>query len=342
VFKSNEELQSLEDESTESDKDFTAMIARGLKKMLKSRRFDPKKFYKKGSSSKRNEKSSEGNKTSNNKNETNLDPYFGCGLLGHMVKDCPISPKKKNPEKRRQKAKKEFKRVMIAAWSDSDSSESKNEEKQVVNLCFMANENQTHDEETEYESSDEVDYSNLLEYSKDELAQALIKCIQCEQDYLSKIKSLNKTISNLTFEKECLEKSKIEIHTRIETLEIEKKELQSKCEDLEKMVLKFSKGQDNLDKLLGSQRISFNKEDIGYNPFNKKKTYKNFFIQEASKNESHIICNFCLRKGHIFHSCPLRNSNMKIIQIWVPKGTRPQNMVSNYIGPTFNVKTRKV
>jgi len=58
----------------------------------------------------------------------------------------------------------------------------------------------------------------------------------------------------------------------IETLEIEKKELQFKCEDLEKAVLKFCKGQNNLDKLLESQRISFNKEGIGYNPFNKKKT----------------------------------------------------------------------
>jgi len=34
------------------------MIARGLKKMFKSRRFDPKNFYKKGSSSKRNAKNS--------------------------------------------------------------------------------------------------------------------------------------------------------------------------------------------------------------------------------------------------------------------------------------------
>jgi len=35
-----------------------AMIAKGLKKMFNSRRFDLKKFYKKGSSSKRNEKNS--------------------------------------------------------------------------------------------------------------------------------------------------------------------------------------------------------------------------------------------------------------------------------------------
>jgi len=108
------------------------------------------------------------------------------------------------------------------------------------------------------------------------------------------------------------------------------------------MALKFSKGKDNLDKLLGSQRMSFNKEGIRYNPSNKKKTYKNFFVQEASKNKSHIICNYCLRKGYISHSFPVRKPNMKIIQIWVLKRTRSQNMVSTYIGPRFNFKARNV
>ena len=68
-----------------------------------------------------------------------------------------------------------------------------------------------------------------------------------------------KTVSNLTFEKECLEKSKIETHTEIATLQTKKNELQSKNDDLQKLILKFSKGQDNLDKLLGSQKMSFNK-----------------------------------------------------------------------------------
>jgi len=49
------------------------------------------------------------------------------------------------------------------------------------------------------------------------------------------------------------------------------------------MVLKFSKGKDNLDKLLESQRMSFNKEGIGYNSFKKKKTYKNFLFKRHLK-----------------------------------------------------------
>jgi len=66
---------------------------------------------------------------------------------------------------------------------------------------------------------------------------------------------LKKTIRKSSFEKEGLEKSNNEFHTRIESLEIEKKGLQSKWEDLKKLVLKFFKRQDNLDKLLGSMDI---------------------------------------------------------------------------------------
>ena len=73
-------------------------------------------------------------------------------------------------------------------------------------------------------------------------------------------------------------------------------------------MLKFSKGQDNLDKLLGTQRISFNKEDIGYNPLIKKKTYEDFFVQSTSQNKSHLTCNYCLKNGHISYSCYLRKS----------------------------------
>jgi len=90
-----------------------------------------------------------------------------------------------------------------------------------------------------------------------------------------------------------------------------------------KIAFKFSKGQENLDKLLGAQRIFFNKEGIRDNPFNKKKTYRNFFVQEASKDTPPTICNCCLRKGHISYSCPLRKLDMKITQVWVPKSAKP-------------------
>ena len=107
-------------------------------------------------------------------------------------------------------------------------------------------------QETELENLDEVDYSDLLEYLKDELAQALIRCIQCEQEYLSKIKTLKKTIHKLLSEKEVLQRENDDLHQKIEHLQKEKEEVQSKCRALEKLALKFTKGQDNLDKLLSS------------------------------------------------------------------------------------------
>ena len=141
-----EESQSSEDESSNSDEDSVEIIARGLKKMFKSRRFDPKKFYKKGSSSRRNEKISKGNKFSNDKNDTNLGSCFGCGSPGHAVKDFPVIRKKAEKWKQKAKKEKQLKRAMIAAWSDSDSSDNDNEEEKVESLCFMANEDLSQEE----------------------------------------------------------------------------------------------------------------------------------------------------------------------------------------------------
>jgi len=50
----------------------------------------------------------------------------------------------------------------------------------------MVTKDQVQEDETEYDSN-EVDYTDPLEYSTDELAQTLIKCIRYEQDYFSKI-----------------------------------------------------------------------------------------------------------------------------------------------------------
>ena len=67
------------------------------------------------------------------------------------------------------------------------------------------------------------------------------------------------------------------------TLLREKNEVQSKCEGFEKLFLKFSNGQENFDKLPNSQRMSFNKEEIGDSPFNKDKAHKNFFLNRHLK-----------------------------------------------------------
>ena len=69
----------------------------------------------------------------------------------------------------------------------------------------------------------------------------------------------------------------------------EKDELQMKCANLETIVLKFSKGEENLNKILGTQKISFNKKINSFNSFNKKKYYKKFFVKSTNyKSETSI------------------------------------------------------
>jgi len=103
IFKTtNAKLYSSEDELSEGDEDSMVMITRGLKKIFKSNRFNRNKFYKKGSSSKKNEKSSKCIEISINKNESNLGPCFGCGLPGYAVKDSSILQNK--DEKQKHKA----------------------------------------------------------------------------------------------------------------------------------------------------------------------------------------------------------------------------------------------
>jgi len=63
------------------------------------------------------------------------------------MKQCSIIQKR--IEKHKQKAKKEFKKAMIATWSDSNSSDSEDEEEQAANLCLMANKENAQEDEAE-------------------------------------------------------------------------------------------------------------------------------------------------------------------------------------------------
>jgi len=83
----SEDAISSEEESIEEDEDTMATIVKGLKKMFKSKKFDPKKFYKNGSSSSKTEKLSKGTKFLNNKNDSNLGPCFE---VDYIVKDCAV------------------------------------------------------------------------------------------------------------------------------------------------------------------------------------------------------------------------------------------------------------
>ena len=81
---------------------------------------------------------------------------------------------------------------------------------------------------------------------------------------------------------------------------------------------KLTKGKDSLDILLGSQRVSFSKACIGFDPIQKKGFYKNLFLQKPT-----LACHYCNKVGHTSPTCPLKRTNLKtkkmVKQVWVPK-----------------------
>ena len=84
---------------------------------------------------------------------------------------------------------------------------------------------------------------------------------------------------------EILKKYCANLHTQINDLEKEKIILENKFDDSHKSVFKLTKGQENLDKLLGLQCVSFTKEGLGFKSNDKKRSYKNFFIKDTAQKE---------------------------------------------------------
>jgi len=83
-----------------------------------------------------------------NKNSTNVSSCYGCGMPRHLLTDYLLIPKMR--EKWRVK-KNDNKRAMIAAWNDSEMSDSESEEEHTANMCLLAKELQDN-ERFEFES----------------------------------------------------------------------------------------------------------------------------------------------------------------------------------------------
>ena len=67
--------------------------------------------------------------------------------------------------------------VVLVPWSDSDSSENESKDEEIVNFYLMGGENSEDNDE-----SKEVALEYLLTFSKDYLAQGLLKCVKFKQD----------------------------------------------------------------------------------------------------------------------------------------------------------------
>jgi len=101
-------------------------------------------------------------------------------------------------------------------------------------------------------------------------------------------------------------------------------------EYLLKTLSNFTKGRENLESLLGSQNVVFNKNGIGYNPGNvtNVKKLSSFFVPAKSgfstfnsgRKASHVTCFYCMKSGHTSRSCIARKYLVpKNLAKWLPK-----------------------
>ena len=103
-------------------------------------------------------------------------------------------------------------------------------------------------------------------------------------------------------------------------MKIENNKLNAKILDLTLCLEKFTKGQKNLNLLLGSQRCIYGCAGIGYNPLKKQKLYKNIFVKESYPTILKILCTFCNTEGHTLYSCHIKKCvKNELKTMWVPK-----------------------
>ena len=87
-------------------------------------------------------------------------------------------------------------------------------------------------------------------------------------------------------------------------------------------MLKFTSGQNNLEKLLNSKKCVFDKEGLWYKPRLKQKYYKNYFVKVTSTSDHKIVCHYCNQNGYMKYRFSLkRNAYHGVKCVWVSKGT---------------------
>ena len=63
--------------------------------------------------------------------------------------------------------------------------------------------------------------------------------------------------------------------------------------------------------ILTSQKCVFDKQGLRFKSLKNQKYFKNYFVKESTSASPFTTCNFCVRRGHISSTCPLRNGSQK-------------------------------
>ena len=109
---------------------------------------------------------------------------YECNKLGHLRAECP-QPSKKHKRK---------KKALMATWSDSEESLSKDDEHECTNLCLMTHENEVHSDshvdpslDKPYDALNELmeEYKKLKRRNKDTKALNLQSAQYPRRQYCS-------------------------------------------------------------------------------------------------------------------------------------------------------------
>ena len=268
-------------------------------------------------------------------NDSNSSKYtcFGCGKTGHIKTDCPDN------QTRDKSASKKFERNKgrraYISWEENEvsSTSSSSTEDEENNLCFMMKDEESSSESVSNFSADSDNYDDLLAAFKETHDEANRLAVIC-----NKLQKVNNVLAPKvkTLEEE-LHKAKTDLvsleltclHASIKTCENCKK-LEKQVEYLLKTLSNFTKGRENLESLLGSQNVVFNKNGLGYTPGNATNVKKlsSFFVPAKSvfsafnsgKKASHVTCFYCMKSGHTSRSCIARKHLVpKNLAKWLPK-----------------------
>ena len=200
-------------------------------------------------------------------------------------------------------------------------------------MCFMVNDEGSISDSVSDFSTDSKSYNELLIAFKEthdeenRLAVICNKVNRVNRVLEPKVKSLEEELHKAKTDLVSLELTCL--HASIKTCENCKK-LEKQVEYLLKTLSNFTKGRENLETLLGSQNVVFNKIGLGYNTGTKNNVKKlsSFFVPSktsfSSFNNSNTMhtasCFYCMKSGHISRTCKARSYLVpKGLAKWLPK-----------------------
>ncbi|XP_030478156.2 uncharacterized protein LOC115695214 [Cannabis sativa] len=294
AFKSTSHDDSEASEHGDSDMEDITLLTKNFKKFLKFKK-NANRFY----------------KGSNSRESSRKDDQitcYECKKPGHMKTDCPLR-------------KRNRRRAMVATWSESEKESSEDEQHEITNTCFMAIDdkvsNPNHTSDFESESDDDA-----LDMSYDELSKSFNDLLVDFEKLLAKNSTQRKKINLLLEEVEALNVKENEflIETQCKKCSLFEKDvvnLKAKIDDLNKVVYNFTKGKENFEMMLGSQKCAFSKSGIGYNTSVKQKFLRNFFVKSSSN--LNLTCTYCNQDGHTKSYCHVKKNAYFGKAIWIPK-----------------------